>query len=72
MLVGNVTTTSINVPVNLSSILATGSKYRTSIYNFERDDWETDSVIAREEVVSVTTTIESQGYRLMRVTSVDE
>ncbi len=72
LLVGNVTTTSINVPVNLSSILATNSKYRISIYNSERDDWETDSLIAREEVVSVTTTIESQGYRLMRFTSVDD
>jgi len=72
LLVGNVTTTSINVPVDLSSILMSEAKYQVQIYNSERDDWEPDAVIAREEVVSVTATIESQGYRLMHFTRVDE
>jgi hypothetical protein len=66
VLVGNVATTSINVPVNLSSILMEDATYRLSTYNSERDDWEADTVITREEVASVTTTIESQGYRLMQ------
>ena len=72
MLVGNVTTTSINVPVDLSSILMADAKYRLSIYNSESDAWERETVIAREELVSVTTPIESQGYRLMQFTRVDE
>jgi hypothetical protein len=72
LLVGNVTTTSINVPLDLSSILMADTKYRLSIYNSESDAWETETVIAREEVVSVTATIESQGYRLMHVTSADK
>jgi hypothetical protein len=72
LLVGNVTTTSINVPVDLSSILTTDAKYRLSIYNSESDAWERETVIAREEVASVTATIESQGYRLMHFTCVDE
>ena len=72
VLVGNVTTTSINVPVDLSLILTGEAKYHLRIYDSERDDWGTETVIAREEVVSVTTTIESQGYRLMRFTRVDE
>jgi hypothetical protein len=72
LLIGNVTTTSINVPVNLSSILMADAKYRLSIYNSERDDWETDTVVAGGELVSDTTTIESQGYRLMHFSRVDE
>ena len=72
LLVGNVTTTSINVPVDLSSILMAEAKYHVRIYNSERDDWVADTDIAREEVVSVTATIESQGYRLMHITRVDE
>jgi glycogen debranching enzyme len=72
LLVGNVTTTSINVPLDLSSILMADTKYRLSIYNSESDAWETETVIAREEVVSVTATIESQGYRLMHFTSADK
>jgi hypothetical protein len=72
LLVGNVSTTSINVPVDLSSILMGEAKYHVRIYNSERDVWETDTVIAREEVVSVTATIECQGYRLMHFTRVDE
>jgi hypothetical protein len=72
LLVGNVTTTSINVPVDLSSILMSEAKYRVSIYNSQRDGWETDTIIAREEVASITATIESQGYRLMHFTRVDE
>ena len=72
LLVGNVTTTSINVPVDLSSILMADAKYRLSIYNSESDAWERETVIAREEVTSVTATIESQGYRLMHFTCVDE
>jgi hypothetical protein len=72
VLIGNVTTTSINVPVDLSSVLLGEAKYRVSIYNSERDVWETETVIGREEVVSVTATIESQGYRLMHFTRVDE
>jgi len=72
VLVGNASTTSINVPVDLSSILTDGVKYHVRIYNSERDDWETDTIIAREEVVSVAATIESQGYRLMRFTRVEQ
>ena len=72
LLVGNVSTTSINVPVELSSILTGEEKYHLRIYNSEREDWETDAVFAREEVMSVTTTIESQGYRLMQFTRVEE
>jgi hypothetical protein len=48
------------------------TKYRLSIYNSESDAWETETVIAREEVASVTATIESQGYRLMHFTSTDD
>ena len=70
LLVGNVTPTSINVPVDLSSILTGEAKYHVRIYNSERDDWESEILIAREEAVSVTTTIESQGYRLMHFTRV--
>lgn len=72
LLVGNVSQTSINVPVDLSSILTAEAKYHVHIYNSERDDWETDTIIAREDVVSVTATIESQGYRLMHFARVDE
>ena len=72
LLVGNVTTTSINVPVDASSILTGEAKYHVRIYNSERNDWETDTVIAPEEVASITVTIESQGYRLMHFTRVDE
>jgi Bacterial alpha-L-rhamnosidase 6 hairpin glycosidase domain len=72
LLVGNVTTTSINVPVDLSSLLTGETKYHVRIYNSERDDWETDAVVPREEVGSLTVTIESQGYRLMHFTRADE
>jgi glycogen debranching enzyme len=72
LLIGNVTTTFINVPVDLSSILMADAKYRVGVYNSERDNWETETLIAREEVMSVTATIESQGYRLMHFIRVDE
>jgi hypothetical protein len=72
LLVGSVSSTSINVPVDLSSILMGEAKYHLRIYNSERDDWETDIVIAREQVTTVTATIESQGYRLMHFTRLDE
>lgn len=72
LLVGNVTTTSINVPVDLSWILTGKAKYHLRIYNSERDDWETETVVVREDVANVTITIESQGYRLMHFTRVDE
>ena len=72
LLVGNVTTTFVNVPVDLSAILAAGAKYRLSVDNPKRDEWETGAVIAGEEAASVTVTIEGQGYRLVRFTRVDE
>src|SRR5579862_4650524 len=72
LLVGNASTTFVNVPVDLSSLLTVDAKYRVRIYNSERDDWETDTGIAREEIASVTVTIESQGYRLIHFTRVDE
>ena len=72
LLVGNVTTTSINVPLDLSSILLDEAKYHVRIYNSERDDWQAETVLAREEVVSVTATIESQDYRLMHFARVGD
>jgi hypothetical protein len=72
LLIGNVTTTYVSVPVDLSSILTADAKYHVSIYNSGRDDWEADTIVARDEAVNVTATIESQGYRLLQFTRVDE
>ena len=72
LLIGNVTTTYVNVPVNLSAILMPDAKYRVSIYNADRDDWEADTIVAGDEAASVTATIESQGYRLIQFIRVEE
>ncbi len=70
--VGNAGYVTINVPMDLSSILDQSAKYHTRIYNSERDDWETDEVLARKQICAVTATIESQGYRVLHFTRVDE
>jgi len=72
VMVGNVNTSTVNVPLDLSSVLEPDAKYHVRMYNSERDDWETDAVLAREEVATLTATIESQGYRVLHLTRVDE
>jgi hypothetical protein len=72
LLAGNVATTSINVSLDLSSILFGEAKYRVRIYNSERDDWDTDVDVARGDVASLAVSIESQGYRLMAFTRADD
>jgi hypothetical protein len=72
IMVGNVTSATINVPVDLTSVLTPHAKYHVRIYNSERDDWETDTVLAREEVAIITATIESQGYRVLHFARTDE
>lgn len=65
VLVGNVSDGTTNVPIDLSALLEPGIHYKTRVYNSERDDWETDSVLTREEICVTTVTIESKGYRVL-------
>lgn len=72
VMIGNANTSTVNVPLDLSQVLEPEAKYHVRMYNSERDDWETDAVLAREEVATLTATIESQGYRVLHLTRVDE
>jgi hypothetical protein len=65
VLVGNVSTRSTNVPIDLSALLEKDVRYHTRVYNSERDDWETDSVLAREQICVSSVGIESKGYRIL-------
>jgi hypothetical protein len=65
VLVGNVSEATTAVPIDLSALLEPGVRYHTRVYNSERDDWETDSVLAREEICVTSIVIESKGYRIM-------
>ncbi|MDQ2866328.1 MAG: hypothetical protein M3R51_08890 [Candidatus Eremiobacteraeota bacterium] len=65
VLVGNVSDATTNVPIDLSSLLERGVRYHTRVYNSERDDWETDSVLAREQICVTSIGIESKGYRVL-------
>jgi len=65
VLVGNVSNSTTNVPIDLSGLLESGVRYHTRVYNSERDDWETDSVLAREEICVTSVGIESEGYRIL-------
>ncbi len=72
VIVGNVGNQTINVPLDFSCILEQKAKYHTRVYNSERDDWEDNQVLAREEICDVTATVESQGYRVLHFTRVDD
>jgi hypothetical protein len=65
VLVGNVSEATTAVPVDLSALLEPGVRYHTRVYNSERDDWESDSVLAREEICVTSIVIESKGYRIL-------
>ncbi len=65
VLVGNVSDATTSVPVDLSDLLEPGVRYHTRVYNSERGDWETESVLAREEICVTSVGIESKGYRVM-------
>ncbi|MDQ2872319.1 MAG: hypothetical protein M3R35_04205 [Candidatus Eremiobacteraeota bacterium] len=65
VLVGNVGTATTNVPLDLTELLEPHVRYRSRVYNSERDDWETDSVLSREQICTISVTIESQGYRVL-------
>ncbi len=65
VLVGNVSEATTAVPIDLSALLEPGVRYHTRMYNSERDDWETDSVLAREEICVTSIVIESKGYRIL-------
>ncbi|MBV9056757.1 MAG: hypothetical protein JO351_08980 [Candidatus Eremiobacteraeota bacterium] len=65
VLVGNVSDATTNVPLDLSQLLEQGMRYHTRVYNSERDDWEVESVYAREEICVTSIGIESKGYRVM-------
>jgi hypothetical protein len=72
VLVGNVGTATTNVPLDLTQLLEPHVRYHTRVYNSERDDWETDSVLAREQICTISVTIESQGYRVLLFQALDE
>ncbi len=65
VLVGNVSDATTNVPLDLSQLLEPNVRYHTKVYNSERDDWEIESVYAREEICVTSIGIESKGYRVM-------
>ncbi len=71
VLVGNVGTATINVPLDLTELLEPHVRYHTRVYNSERGDWETDSVLAREQICTIAVTIESQGYRVLLFRALD-
>lgn len=72
VLVGNVSSATTNVPIDLSELLEHGIRYHTRVYNSERDDWETDSVFAREQICVTSIGIESKGYRILLFRAVQE
>ncbi|MGA8533399.1 MAG: amylo-alpha-1,6-glucosidase [Candidatus Tumulicola sp.] len=65
VLVGNVSDATTNVPIDISELLEPGARYHVRVYNSERDEWETDSVQAREELNVTSLGIEGKGYRVM-------
>ncbi len=71
VLVGNVGTATKNVPLDLTDLLEPHVRYHSRVYNSERGDWETDSVLAREQICTVAVTIESQGYRVLLFRALD-
>ena len=71
VLVGNVGTATINVPLDLTELLEPHVRYHTRVYNSERGDWETDSVLAREQICTIAVSIESQGYRVLLFRALD-
>ncbi len=72
VLVGNVSTRTTNVPIDLSAILEPNVRYHTRMYNSERDDWETDSVLAQEQICVSSVGIESKGYRVLLFQAVQD
>jgi Bacterial alpha-L-rhamnosidase 6 hairpin glycosidase domain len=65
LLVGNVSDATTSVPIDLSELLEPSVRYHTRVYNSERGDWESDSVLAREQICVTSIGIESKGYRVM-------
>lgn len=71
VMVGNVSDATTSVPLDLSDILEPRVRYHTRVYNSERDDWETESVLAREEICVTSLGIESKGYRVVLFRALD-
>jgi len=66
-LVGNVGTQTATAPLDIGQVLAPASNYDVSIYNSERDAWEPGARRASDELCSIAVSVESNGYRLVRL-----
>jgi len=67
LLVGNVGTQTATAPLDIGQVLAPASNYDVSIYNSERDAWEPGARRASDELCSIAVSVESNGYRLVRL-----
>ncbi len=67
ILVGNVSTTTATVPLNIRRLVDDRTRYATRIYNSERDSWEKGSVEVGADISSLAITVETRGYRLIEL-----
>ncbi len=67
LLVGNVGTQTVTVPMNIAALLEPHASYDVRIYNSERDAWEPGDLGAGEDLGAVALSIETGGYRLIEL-----
>ncbi len=64
VLVGNLATETINVPLDISRLLDPRAMYDVCIYDSERDAWQPGKLDSASNVGTVSLSIEAGGYRL--------
>ena len=67
ILVGSVGTTTATIPLNIRRLIEDGARYRTRMYNSEREAWEDGGVELGADISSLSITVETQGYRLLEL-----
>jgi len=67
VLVGNIGTQTVTVPMNIAALLDPHAMYDVCVYNSERDGWEPGELGSGEDFGAVALSIESDGYRLIEL-----
>ena len=65
--VGNIGSQTASIPLQLEDLLEADAQYSIRVYNSEQEAWEPEGHHAGSDLTSLVISIESQGYRLIRL-----